>query len=122
MAVEVVGYWNSSYIFDAIDLGAEEQDLFMEQFTTGDDKTDLTLVSRFKFFTMLKDFVNQHDNEEPKEAVLMVQHWYPEAKYVNIEGQLPHPLTRVKGYFFCFLSLGLVDTKPKKFYQIYFFI
>ncbi len=86
MAVEVVGYWNSSYIFDAIDLGAEEQDLFMEQFTTGDDKTDLTLVSRFKFFTMLKNFVNQHDNEEPKEAVLMVQHWYPEAKYVNIEG------------------------------------
>jgi len=34
---------------------------------------------------MLKDFVNELDDQEPKEAVLMVQHWYPEAKFVNVE-------------------------------------
>ena len=85
MAVETVGYWNASYIFESIELKDDEQEQFLEKFTTGDDHTSLTLVSRYKFFTMLKDFVNALDDQEPKEAVLMVQHWYPEAKYVNVE-------------------------------------
>ena len=57
----------------------------MKKFTTGDENTSLTLVSRYKFFTMLKDYVNGISDTEPKEAVLMVQHWYPEAKFVNVE-------------------------------------
>lgn len=85
MAVETVGYWNASYIFESIELGDDEQGQFLEKFTTGDENTSLTLVSRYKFFTLLKDFVNTLDDEEPKEAVLMVQHWYPEAKFVNVE-------------------------------------
>ena len=85
MAVETVGYWNASYIFESIELGDDEQKQFLEKFTTGDQTTSLTLVSRYKFFTMLKDFVNEIDDQEPKEAVLMVQHWYPEAKFVNVE-------------------------------------
>jgi hypothetical protein len=85
MAVETVGYWNASYIFESIELGDDEQEQFLEKFTTGDQTTSLTLVSRYKFFTMLKDFVNALDDQEPKEAVLMVQHWYPEAKFVNVE-------------------------------------
>jgi hypothetical protein len=85
MAVETVGYWNASYIFESIELGDDEQEQFLEKFTTGDENTALTLVSRYKFFTMLKDFVKDLDNQEPQEAVLMVQHWYPEAKYVNVE-------------------------------------
>jgi hypothetical protein len=85
MAVETVGYWNASYIFESIELGDDEQEQFLEKFTTGDEITSLTLVSRYKFFTMLKDFVNALDDQEPKEAVLMVQHWYPEAKFVNVE-------------------------------------
>ena len=86
MAVEVVGYWNSSYIFDAIDLEAEAQDQFMEQFTTGDDKTDLTLVSSPKFMRMLSEFLNGLENKDPLEEFQYVKHWYPEAKFVNIEG------------------------------------
>ena len=85
MAVETVGYWNASYIFESIELGDDEQEQFLEKFATGDEITSLTLVSRYKFFTMLKDFVNALDDQEPKEAVLMVQHWYPEAKFVNVE-------------------------------------
>ena len=85
MAVETIGYWNASYIFESIELGDDEQEQFLEKFTTGDQITSLTLVSRYKFFTMLKDFVNELDDQEPKEAVFMVQHWYPEAKYVNVE-------------------------------------
>ena len=85
MAVETVGYWNASYIFESIELGDDEQEQFLEKFTTGDETISLTLVSRYKFFTMLKDFVNALDDQEPKEAVLMVQHWYPEAKFVNVE-------------------------------------
>ncbi len=85
MAVETVGYWNASYIFESIELGDDEQEKFLEKFTTGDENTSLTLVSRYKFFTLLKDFVNTLNDEEPKEAVLMVQHWYPEAKFVNVE-------------------------------------
>jgi hypothetical protein len=85
MAVETIGYWNASYIFESIELGDDEQEQFLEKFTTGDSITALTLVSRHKFFTMLKDFVKDLTDEEPKEAVLMVQHWYPEAKYVNVE-------------------------------------
>jgi hypothetical protein len=85
MAVETVGYWNASYIFESIELGDDEQEQFLEKFTTGDEITSLTLVFRYKFFTMLKDFVDALDDQEPKEAVLMVQHWYPEAKFVNVE-------------------------------------
>jgi hypothetical protein len=85
MAVETIGYWNASYIFESIELGDDEQEKFLEKFTTGDENTSLTLVSRYKFFTMLKDYVNGISDTEPKEAVLMVQHWYPEAKFVNVE-------------------------------------
>jgi hypothetical protein len=85
MAVDTIGYWNASYIFESIELGDGEQELFLEKFTTGDEHTSLTLVSRYKFFTMLKDFVKELNDQEPLEAVQMVQHWYPEAKYVNIE-------------------------------------
>jgi len=85
MAVETIGYWNASYVFESIELGDDEQEQFLEKFTTGDENTSLTLVSRYKFFTMLKDYVNGISDTEPKEAVLMVQHWYPEAKFVNVE-------------------------------------
>jgi hypothetical protein len=85
MAVNTIGYWNASYVFESIELNDEDQEQFLEKFTTGDENTELTLVSRYKFFTMLKDFVKDLEDEEPKEAVLMVQHWYPEAKYVNME-------------------------------------
>jgi hypothetical protein len=85
MAVETIGYWNASYIFESIELKDDEQEQFLEKFTTGDDHTSLTLVARYKFFTMLKDFVKNLDDQEPQEAVLAVQHWYPEAKYVNVE-------------------------------------
>jgi hypothetical protein len=85
MAVETIGYWNASYVFESIELGDDEQEQFLKKFTTGDENTSLTLVSRYKFFTMLKDYVNGISDTEPKEAVLMVQHWYPEAKFVNVE-------------------------------------
>ena len=85
MAVETVGYWNASYIFESIELADDAQELFLENFTTGDSLTSLTLVSRYKFFTMLKDFVTKVEYDEAKEALLKVQHWYPEAKYVNVE-------------------------------------
>jgi len=85
MAVEIIGYWNASYIFESIELGDDEQEQFLEKFTTGDTNTALTLVSRHKFFTMLKDFVKDLTDQEPQEAVQMVQYWYPEAKYVNVE-------------------------------------
>jgi len=85
MAVNTIGYWNASYVFESIELGDDEQEQFLEKFTTGDENISLTLVSRYKFFTLLKDFVNNLDDQEPKEAVLMVQHWYPEAKFVNVE-------------------------------------
>jgi len=85
MAVETIGYWNASYIFESIELKDDKQEQFLEKFTTGDDHTSLTLVSRYKFFTMLKDFVKNLDDHKPQEAVLAVQHWYPEAKYVNVE-------------------------------------
>jgi hypothetical protein len=58
----------------------------MEQFTTGDDKTDLTLVSSPKFMRMLSEFLNGLENKEPLEEFQYVKHWYPEAKFVNIEG------------------------------------
>ena len=85
MAVDNIGYWNASYIFESIELDDDGQEKFLEKFTTGDANTVLTLVSRYKFFTMLKDFVKDLDDQEPQEAVQMVQHWYPEAKYVNVE-------------------------------------
>lgn len=85
MAVETIGYWNASYIFESIELSDDDQEQFLEKFSTGDANTSLTLVSRYKFFTMLKDYVNGISDTEPKEAVQMVQAWYPEAKFVNVE-------------------------------------
>ena len=85
MAVNTIGYWNASYVFESIELNDEDQEHFIEKFTKGDENTALTLVSRHKFFTMLKDFVKNLTDQEPQEAVQMVQYWYPEAKYINIE-------------------------------------
>ena len=85
MAVNTIGYWNASYVFESIELNDEDQEQFIEKFTKGDENTALTLVSRYKFFKMLTDFVKDLEDEEPKEAVLAVSCWYPEAKYINIE-------------------------------------
>ena len=85
MAVNTIGYWNASYVFESIELNDEDQEQFIEKFTKGDENTALTLVSRYKFFKMLTDFVKDLEDKEPKEAVLAVSCWYPEAKYINIE-------------------------------------
>ena len=45
----------------------------------------ITISNMILHFTMLKDYVNGISDTEPKEAVSMVQHWYPEAKFVNVE-------------------------------------
>ena len=85
MAVNIIGYVNASYIFDAIELGDGEQEQFLEKFTFDDQSIDLKLVTKFRFNNMLVEFLKGLEDQEPYEGFRMVRGWYPEAKYIDLE-------------------------------------
>ena len=85
MVVDTISYLNADYLFQAIELDTDDQQQFLNKFTTGDGYSELTLVYKTRFNTLLLDFLKELSNQEPAEKFESVKHWHPEARYINIE-------------------------------------
>lgn len=85
MVVDTISYLNADYLFKAIDLDTDDQQEFLNKFTTGDGYSELTLVYKTRFNTLLSEFLKELSNQKPSEKFETVKHWHPEARYINIE-------------------------------------
>ena len=85
MVVDTISYLNADYLFKAIELDTDDQQEFLKKFTTGDGYSELTLVYKTRFNTLLSEFLKELSNQKPSEKFESVKHWHPEARYINIE-------------------------------------
>ena len=85
MVVDTISYLNADYLFQAIELDKDDQQQFLNKFTTGDGYSELTSVYKTRFNTLLLEFLKELSNQEPAEKFQSIKHWHPEARYVNIE-------------------------------------
>lgn len=85
MVVDTISYLNADYLFQAIELDKDDQQQFLDKFTTGDGYSELTLIYRTRFNTLLLEFLKELSNQKPAEKFETVKHWHPEARYVNVE-------------------------------------
>ena len=85
MVVDTISYLNADYLFQAIELDKDDQQQFLDKFTTGDGYSELTLIYRTRFNTLLLEFLKELSNQKPAEKFETVKHWHSEAKYVNVE-------------------------------------
>jgi len=53
MVVDTISYLNADYLFQAIELDKDDQQQFLNKFTTGDGYSELTLVYKTRFNTLL---------------------------------------------------------------------
>jgi len=88
---ETVYYVNASDLFEAIELGDCEQQEFLDQFTYGDNLTDLTLVKKQTFVNRLVEFIRDCEDIYEKDVVMQNLKEYNFGlldciKHVNIEG------------------------------------
>ena len=85
MVVDTISYLNADYLFQAIELDKDDQQEFLNKFTTGDGYSELTLVYKTRFNTLLSEFLKELSNQEPSKKFESVKHWHTEARYINIE-------------------------------------
>ncbi len=88
---ETVYYVNASDLFEAIELGDCEQQEFLDQFTYGDNLTDLTLIAKTNFLQRLTKFIADCEDVYEKDVVMQNLKEYNFGlldciKHVNIEG------------------------------------
>jgi hypothetical protein len=88
---ETVYYVNASDLFEAIELGDCEQQEFLDQFTYGDNLTDLTLIAKTNFLQRLTKFIADCEDVYEKDAMMQNLKEYNFGllgciKHVNIEG------------------------------------
>jgi hypothetical protein len=55
MVVDTISYLNADYLFQAIELDTDDQQQFLNKFTTGDGYSELTLVYKTRFNTLLSE-------------------------------------------------------------------
>ena len=88
---ETVYFVNASDVFNAIELGDCEQTEFLDQFTYGDNLTDLTLIKKQTFVNQLVKFIAECEDVYEKDVVMQNLKEYNFGlldciKHVNIEG------------------------------------
>jgi hypothetical protein len=85
MVVDTISYLNADYLFQAIELDKDDQQQFLDKFTTGDGYSELTLIYRTRFNTLLLEFLKELSNQKPAEKFETVKHWHSVARYINVE-------------------------------------
>ena len=87
---QTVDFVNASDFFEAIELGGFESQEFLDQFTYGDNLTDLTLVKKQTFVNRLVKFITDCEDVYEKDVVMQNLKEYNFGlldciKHVNIE-------------------------------------